>query len=83
MDHPEIGRELRASDLRPNTVVVVRPPGHDDLSITLWVSAVTQDSVTFFAGDLNWMVINLVRPDGTIVDDKERVVRVFEYLGKI
>lgn len=78
----EIGRELKASELVPATVVAIQPP-EQDAYLTFWVSEVTADTAMFFAGVANWYVLNFVRPDGTIWDDKGRQVHVFEYLGKI
>lgn len=78
----EIGRELKASDLVPHKVVVVQPP-EQNIYATFWVEEVTADSVVFYASARNWIVMNFVRPDGTIWDDKDRQVHVFEYLGTV
>lgn len=77
----EVGRELKVADLKPEAIVVIAPPGRDDLLITMWVAEVRDNLVVFRSGELNWHVINLVLGDGTIVDDQGRPVRVFEYLG--
>lgn len=80
-NNPEIGRELTISDLKPETVVVIKPPGKN-VSITMWIEAVGPNTVTFFSGTLGWHVINFIR-DGQIFDDQNRVVQVFEYLGEV
>lgn len=78
----EIGRELKVSELKPGTVVVIQPPGRKSC-VTMWVQAVDAKHVMFYAGEMHWHVLNFVQPDGTIVDDQQRPVRVFEYLGEI
>jgi len=80
--HSEVGRELAIADLKPQTVVVIAPPGRDDVLLSMWIEAVDADMVTFFAGEMNWHVIAFIK-DGRIVDDRGRVVRVFEYLGEV
>lgn len=80
----EIGRELKVSELKQGTVVVVAPPGrHHGVFFTMWVSDISAEMVRFYSGELRWHVINFVMPDGSLVDDKGRVVRVHEYLGEI
>lgn len=78
----EVGRELKAHELVPRTVVVVKPPDRS-VFVTFWVTRVEPDYVAFYSDDLRWTVLNFVQPDGTITDDRGRQVRVFEYLGKI
>jgi hypothetical protein len=78
----EVGRELKASELKPRTVVIIRPPGQNVL-ITMWVKGIDTKLVVFYSGDLRWGVINFIQPDGSIHDDQGRVVRVYEYLGEI
>jgi hypothetical protein len=79
--HSEIGRELTIAELKPRQVVVIGPPDKD-VAVTMWVEAIDQDTVIFYAGVMRWTVINFIK-DGKIVDDRGRQVRVFEYLGKI
>lgn len=79
----EVGRELKASELRPKSVVVINPPGHPHAFLTMWVRDVTPKWVEFYAGELRWHVVNFVQPDGSIHDDQHRTVHVFEYLGEI
>jgi hypothetical protein len=81
MSTTEIGRELQVADLKPRQIVVIAPPGRDDVRMTMWVEAVGAETVTFFSGAMKWHVINFIR-DGGLVDDQDRPVRVFEYLGQ-
>ncbi len=82
MEHnPDIGRELKADELEAATIVVIKSPDRD-FYVTMWVAAIDHDSVTFFSAIANWHVINARQPDGTIVDDQNREVHVFEYLGE-
>jgi predicted nucleotidyltransferase len=77
----EIGRELTVTDLKVERVVVISPPSIN-LMLTMWVEDIDETTVTFFSGVMNWRVINFVK-DGTLVDDRGRLVRVFEYLGEV
>ncbi len=79
----EIGRELTVDELRPPQVVVIAPPGHGDLRITMWVRTVTDKHVVCFSGELNWAVMSFRKPDGSMVDDQGRTVRIFEYRGEV
>lgn len=85
MSASEVGRRLKASELKPRTIVVIAPPGRD-AHITMWVFLVDNDQVTFRAhavpGVETWTVINFVRDDGELIDDQGRIVRVYEYLGE-
>lgn len=78
----EIGRELQVSELKPAMVVVVKPP-EKDIFITVWVRALDAKTVEFYAGEMLWHILNFIMPDGSLVDDKGRVVHVYEYLGEI
>ena len=78
----EIGRELKASELKVRTVVVVKPPGNKPY-ITVWVYEVSPKWVEFRAGELHWHILNFIMEDGTIVDNRGREVHVYEYLGEI
>jgi hypothetical protein len=80
----EIGRELKASELKPGTIVFVKVPP-TNLMATFWVEAVDLEKrmAVFYSGMYRWHVINFIQPDGSIHDDKGRVVHVFEYLGEI
>ena len=80
----EIGRELLASDLKPKTIVVVKPPDRLDREVymTFWVTQVTDDFVVFHSAVKHWSVINFRGPNDTVIDDQGRQVHVFEYLGE-
>lgn len=78
----EVGKRLYASDLKERTVVVIHPPGRP-MYITMWVRNISSDGVVFYAAEANWMVMNRITEDGRIVDDQDREVEVFEYLGEI
>jgi hypothetical protein len=80
-EQEEIGRELTVAELKPHQVVVIAPPGRN-VTITMWVRAIDQNTVIFYSGVMQWTVINFIK-DGKIVDDSGRQVHVFEYLGKI
>jgi hypothetical protein len=73
----EIGRELKASELVPKTVVVV---GRVDrpMMITTWVSAVGVDYVTFYQGETRTTLIVRRLPDDTLADDTGARILVFE-----
>ena len=78
--NPEVGRELKVSELKLKTVVVIwkqgRPPA------TLWVIQIAESFVHFFAGEAN---INFLakRAGEGITDDDGLPMKVFEYLGKV
>lgn len=78
----EVGRPLRADELKQRQIVVIAPPGQPGVLLTMWVVEVRRNLVVFWSGELRIHVINLVRDNGEIIDDQARVVRVFEYLGE-
>lgn len=78
----EIGRELKASELTPRTVVVIVTPGRG-VMMTMWVLSLSEKLVEFYSGELKWTVLNFIEPDGSIRDDQGRVVHVYEYLGEV
>ena len=81
---PEIGRSLLAHELVERTVVVVRREDRPTAA-TLWVEKVTKLSVTFLAGatvpQIHFMTFRLA--DDTLIDDSEKKMLVYEYLGKV
>lgn len=86
----EIGRELKPSELKVNTVVVVKPPtperfGSKEFYITVWVTVVDLEGklVAFTAGVLRNTILNRITDEGIIVDDQDREVKVYEYLGEV
>lgn len=78
----EVGRELKASELKPKTVVIVDIPDKH-IMITMWVGHVSEGLVEFYSGTLKTSVLNFVSPEGVISDGEGRVVKVYEYLGEI
>jgi hypothetical protein len=82
----EIGRELLASDLKPRTIVVIKPPdpsGRDrQIHMTMWVQSVGDRMVVFHSAVLHWSVITFRTAEDGLVDDQDRPVRIFEYLGE-
>lgn len=78
--HGEIGRELKASELREKTVVVLKRE-IGAVAATMWVHAVLADGVDFYAGE--GRIHLLARRDGDELRDDVTRLRVFEYRGKI
>jgi hypothetical protein len=79
----EIGRELKASELVPRTVVILEKPGHP--FVTWWVLHVFPDYVVFTSGVLRgYFVAHRTGPDlEEITDDTGRPMKVYEYLGEV
>jgi hypothetical protein len=79
----EVGRELKVSELKPKTVVVVakqlRP------AATVWVVEIHPEYVHFRAGSINMEFLAArTGPDlEQITDDSGLPMRVYEYLGEI
>lgn len=83
-DASEMGRELRASELRERMIVFILPPQPAEappVAFTLWVGSVTDRMVVFFSGVERITVVNFKTPEDGLVDGRGRQVRVFEYLG--
>jgi hypothetical protein len=80
----EIGRELRFSDLKARTIVVIKPPDPQNrgVAFTFWVSAVRPDVAVFTSGVLFCSLVMWRGPDDTIIDGDDRRIWVFEYLGQ-
>ena len=78
----EIGRELRVSELKPKTIVVLERP--DVAAVTMWVMAVGPERVAFWAGANSMgFIARRVGPElEQITDDSGRMLRVYEYLGE-
>lgn len=78
----EIGRELKADELRPGTIVFTNPEHRPHVFLTMWVDIVSDAMVWFYAG-VTKVHLGLFRhPDGTLRDDAGREIRIFEYLGE-
>lgn len=82
-DHPEVGRELKVSELKVRTIVVLQKPGRNVLT-TMWVADILPGSVCFRAGEIRTTFI--ATRTGTdleqITDDTGVPMKVYEYLGK-
>jgi len=77
----EMGRELKASELQVKTVVILSRDGLR--GVTAWVSMVGADFAAFEMGEIKTTLILRRLADETLVDDTDRQVRVFEYLGEV
>ena len=82
MENEEIGRELKANELKVRTVVVL---GREDRDVhyTTWVTEIGGDSVVFYSGVSKTYFIAYLREDGQLVDDTGKRIIVNEYLGAI
>lgn len=83
-ENPEIGRQLRADELREKTVVCLRREDRK-LWMTLWVKSIDSDAVVFLAGAPEPRILFMVfrQADGTLVDDAGKLMLVHEYLGEV
>jgi hypothetical protein len=81
--HPEIGRELKVSELRPRTIVWLAKEGRPAIA-TMWVIEVSEIYVHFRAGAVRTEFYAKRRgPDlEEITDDDNTHMRMFEYLGE-
>jgi hypothetical protein len=80
--NPEMGRELLAHELVVQTVVVI---GREDrpIAVTAWVKELGEDFVAFYAGETHALLIVFRHKDGTLADDTETRIHVWEYLGTV
>lgn len=83
-DHPEVGRSLLVSDLKPRDVVWVQKDGNNTV-VTLRVIYVEQDWVLFGAPDLKRILcVQRCGPDNELLRDGSGApIQTYEYLGKI
>lgn len=80
----EVGRELKASELRAHTIVWVSK--HERaIVLSMWVTEVTASTVALYAGDIRvFLVLKRCGPDLESVEDDDRVpMKIFEYLGEV
>jgi membrane protein YqaA with SNARE-associated domain len=82
MTTSEIGRELKANELHSKTIVILVAEHHPNTLLTMWVDIIGQDFVSFYAGIIRSSFIAMIREDGSLADDRGRVIRVYEYLGQ-
>jgi hypothetical protein len=83
VDHPEIGRELKVSELKPRTVVVTHADHSPEFYATMWVRHITATWVLLEANVIGMELLLLVQPDDTLQDGKGHPIHVYEYLGKV
>jgi hypothetical protein len=83
MSHPEIGRELKVSELKPETIVVLMKQGRS-VAATMWVIAVDDVFVLFRAGATQTDFLAQRCGEGLeqITDDDHIPMHVYEYLGE-
>ena len=77
----EKGRELLAHELTEKTVVILHKEGRP--WITIWVKLVSNNCVSFFAGLSGVVLVCKRNPDGTLEDDSNTRIHVYEYLGEV
>jgi len=84
--HPEIGRELKATELKPPQIVWVHKMGGQfgNTCATMWAVEVLEHCVVFYAGEPKIALLaKRIGPDLTgITDDSNATMRIYEYLGK-
>lgn len=82
-DHPEIGRALLVSELKPRTVVWLQKEGREVVA-TVWVVAVMADYVHFRAGAIRTeFFARRYGPDlELLTDDSGLPMQAYEYLGE-
>ena len=79
----EIGRELKASELKLKTIVVIRREDRPGMAVTGWVRELGQDFVIFYSGAIKTKLLTYLREDGELVDDTGKRIIVNEYLGEV
>lgn len=82
--NPEIGRELKVSELKPHTVVWILKEGRDVMA-TMWVVEIGDVYVHFFAQHAsipNFLALRCGPDLEQITDDSHVKMQIFEYLGK-
>ena len=84
----EIGRELKVSELKPRTVVVLMKPSSPllpDVAATAWVLEIGAQRVIFGAGAVHQILaLERTGPDlEALADSSGGAIHVYEYLGEI
>jgi hypothetical protein len=77
--HPEIGRELKPSELREMLIVWVAKENRNSIA-TMWVKTITPEMVILYAGVSNIHLV-LHRQGDELRDDDEKM-HLYQYLGK-
>jgi hypothetical protein len=80
-NHPEIGRELLAGELRRGMIVWLQKEGRSAIA-TMWVTGISAETVEFYAGVTNIHFLARRLPDGHIYDDTGNPMAIYLYLGK-
>lgn len=79
----EIGRELKVSELRPKTVVVLAKTTRV-FAATMWVDRITDAYVWFWAQEIEVaLCLKRCGPDLEQVEDDEAPMKIYEYLGVV
>jgi len=77
----EVGRDLKANELKVRTVVVIRREDRPESAMTLWVREIGQDHVVFWSGTLKITLWTYLREDGELMDETGKKIMVSEFLG--
>ena len=80
-NHPEIGRELLAGELRERQIVWLQKEGRG-VTASLWAMRITPGYIEFFAGQTKTYFLARRLPDGHITDDSGAAMAIYEYLGE-
>lgn len=80
----QIGRELKVSELKPDTIVVVWKQGSRAAG-TMWVRFIGLATVALYAGTIGaTLLLARCGPDHEQVEDDDRVpMKLYEYLGPV
>lgn len=80
----EVGRELKVSELKPRTVVVLSMD-HHPMATTWWVAEILDEFVVFTSGELRTDFA--AKRTGTgleqLADNTGKPLHVHEYLGEV
>lgn len=81
--HPEIGRALKVSELKPQTIVWLQKDGRPTIA-SWWVVLVSPHHVEFLAGEINthFLAKRCSADLDSITDDSNIPMAIYEYLGK-
>jgi hypothetical protein len=78
-DHPEVGRELKASELQVGSIVVLVKTGRP--GFTVWVREVAEHYVHFTAGEIRTEFL-AKRVGDRVTDDANSELTMYQFLGK-
>jgi hypothetical protein len=83
-DTNAIGRELKAYELQPKTIVVTNPEHRPNFFAAMRIDSITADLVILLDPKpvSNDSLCLFRQKGGTLKDGLQRTVRIFEYLGK-